>query len=232
MNIGIINLSVDFGETYSEVLRKNDNQVTIMTIDNFEKKIFECDGVIICEDTEQDARHTCSILAKLKERTAAPVWIFSSNFQKIMRFVYLELGSLGVLTDDYEIGELKLIIYNTLNKLKVNHICEVIPAMMNNELDVDKKIFQLIPANRSIKIDKEEILLTRLEYKAIELLYGHRNTVVTYKELSESIWKKESNIKNNQVANLIFNLRKKINDDAFAPILIHTVRSEGYMLNL
>ncbi|MBP1046738.1 response regulator transcription factor [Enterococcus sp. BWM-S5] len=233
MCVGVINLSVEFEDSYSEALRQNDNPVVLLTSDNFEKGVSECDGVIICEDSAQDTARTCSILLKLKETSDVSVWVLSSNLQKVIKTVYLKLGALDVLLDDYEAEDLALIVSNSLNKIKTNQSCEVEEPAVNDDDSSSTKGLRMIPRNHSVKIDgRKEIPLTRLEYKTMELLYRFQNNTVTYEELFESIWGEGFNNHNYRVANLIFHLRGKLEDDAVNPMLIRTVRSKGYMLDL
>ncbi|MBL1229332.1 response regulator transcription factor [Enterococcus sp. BWB1-3] len=236
MNIGVINLSIKFEESYSEILEKNDINVVQLTADNFEERESECDGMIICEDAVQDTACTCSILLKLKEKPNVYVWVMSSNLQKIMRSVYLQLGALGIIPEDLEPNELQLFISNNLNKCKKaffyegKHLKKLEPE---EEVMSGTKSLELIPRNHSVKINgKKEIPLTRLEYKTMEILYKNKNNTVIYKELFELIWDKEFNNQNYRVANLIFHLREKIESDAVDPMIIRTVRSKGYMLCL
>ncbi|MBL1228264.1 winged helix-turn-helix domain-containing protein [Enterococcus sp. BWB1-3] len=241
MNVGVISLSIKLEESYSEELKKNDINVVSLTIEDFEKRESECDGLIICEDAVKDMARTCSILLKLKKKPNALVWIFSPNLQKSMRSIYLQLGALGTMSEDYESGELQLFIANNLNKHKVSRVYGIDYSTLSEETTAATKKIQLIPRNQSVKINGErEILLTRLEYKTIELLYERKNSTVTYKELFKLIWNEGFNdekhqVANNEkhrVANLVFRLREKIEADVVKPEIILTVRSQGYMLSL
>lgn len=233
MNLGVINLSVEFGKSYSEALLKNGITLTTLGIEEFEEKIPTLDGMIICEDGKQDTARTCSILLNLKENASTYVWVFSSNLQKIMRTVYLQLGASGVVSEDYEPEELRLTISNNLTKSKVRNCCSTDQSKMTGQEKAEGEEMELIPRNHSVKINgRKEIPLTRLEYKTMELLYQHKNKTVAYKELFEAIWGEGFNNQNYRVANLIFHLREKIEEDSISPVLIRTVRSKGYMLSL
>lgn len=234
MNVGVVNLSSEFGKSYLEAFKENDINVTTLNLESFEKEITGFDGVVICENSAKDTARTCSILLKLKERANTHIWVFSSNLPKIMRTVYLQLGVLGIISEECEPEELQLIISNYLLRSDKSSYC-IGDQFGTVDLDGfgDENI-QLIPRNHSVKINnQEEIPLTRLEYKAMELLYEHVNNTVLYKELFEAIWGEGFDIQNNyRVANLIFHLREKIEDNSVSPLLIRTVRSQGYMLSL
>ncbi|MBL1227378.1 winged helix-turn-helix domain-containing protein [Enterococcus sp. BWR-S5] len=231
VNTGIISLSAKLAEPYSEELMKHNMNVMPLTMENFEQYVDQLDAVIIRENAEQDVRHTCQLLVKIKESSDAFVWVFSPNTPVSMRIVYLQLGAVGVISDDCKADELQLIISNSVYKRK-----GMKRAVVNTDSDqVDekgkKKFVELIPRNSSIRIDgMKEIPLTKLEYRAIDFLYRNMNAAVTYQEIFETVWEKEFDNKNYRVANLIFHLREKIEKDASNPILIQTVRSKGYML--
>lgn len=177
--------------------------VTILTIDNFEKEVSKLDGVIICENGESDTAHTCYVLLKIKEISNVYSWVFSFNQQKNMRMVYLRFGALGVITEDYEAEELQVTISNNLEKNKTK---------LNIGTSVGTEKFQLIHRNHSMKINgRKEIFLTRLEYKIMDILYENRNNTVIYKVLFKAIWGEELLAQKYKVrvANLIFHLREK-----------------------
>lgn len=234
MKAGIINLSADFADSYSEELKRNDINVVQLTSDDFEQKVSELDAVIIRENQDEDTARTCSILLKLKEKSDAYVWVVSTNVQKVMRTVYLQLGALGVISEECDESELQLIISNSLNK-RSEHLIEKRAAAAEtfstlSESTANGRI-ELIPRNFAVRIDgKKEIPLTRLEYKMMEILYTHKNNTVTYEELSEEVWSETFKNKTYRIANLIFHLREKIEDDAVNHTIIRTIRSKGYML--
>lgn len=232
MKIGVINLSTEFGESYLKAFKKNGINVTTLTVGNFENEIVGLNGVIICEDSTQDTAHTCSILLKLKATTNVRTWVFSSNFQKVMRSVYLQLGVLGVVSEEYEPDELQLVISNHFSRSDESiFFVENQTAIGQEKTRADN--VQLISRNHSVKINGlKEIPLTRLEYQVMELLYEHKNNTVSYKELFEGLWGEGFSNQNYRVANLIFHLREKIADSSGSPLWIRTVRSKGYMLSL
>ena len=232
VNTGIISLSDSLAEPYSEELIKHNMNVMPLTMENFEQYIDQLDAVIIRENPEQDVRHTCQLLVKIKESSDAFVWVFSPDTPVSMRIVYLQLGAVGVISDNCNADELQLIISNSVHKRKKQKHSSLDTETDQTDVDKEKKkLVELIPRNSSIKIDgMKEIPLTKLEYRAIDFLYKNTNAAVTYQEIFETVWEKEFDNKNYRVANLIFHLREKIEKDASNPILIQTVRSKGYML--
>lgn len=103
-------------QSYLEEFQKNSINLTTLTVESFENEITRFDGVIICENSAQDTAYTCNILLKLKESTNVCVWVFSSEIQKVMRTIYLQLGVLGIISEKYEPDELQMIISNHLTR--------------------------------------------------------------------------------------------------------------------
>ena len=84
---------------------------------------------------------------------------------------------------------------------------------------------------RKVYKDKEEILLTALEYRLLMIFVNHRGQVLSRKQLLELIWDVAGDFVNdNTLTVYIKRLRKKIEDDAQYPTVIETVRGMGYRM--
>ena len=76
--------------------------------------------------------------------------------------------------------------------------------------------------------DGEEVNLTRLEYNALVFLASNPGIVLTRTQIFEAVWNMESDTCHSSVANVIYNLRKKIEPDSRKPTYIKTVLGIGY----
>ena len=74
----------------------------------------------------------------------------------------------------------------------------------------------------------EEINLTRLEYSTLVFLASNPGIVLTRSQIFEAVWNMESDTCHSSVANVIYNLRKKIEPDSKNPVYIKTVLGVGY----
>lgn len=74
----------------------------------------------------------------------------------------------------------------------------------------------------------EEVNLTRLEYSTLVYLASNPGIVLTRTQIFEAVWNMESESCQSSVANVIYNLRKKIESDSRKPIYIKTVLGMGY----
>ena len=83
-------------------------------------------------------------------------------------------------------------------------------------------------SQRRVLRDGEEISLTRLEYSTLVLLASNPGIVLTRTQIFEAVWNMESDTCHSSVANVIYNLRKKIEPDSRKPTYIKTVLGIGY----
>lgn len=79
--------------------------------------------------------------------------------------------------------------------------------------------------------DGEEINLTHLEYSTLVFLASNPGIVLTRAQIFEAVWNMESDTCHSSVANVIYNLRKKIEPDSKNPTYIKTVLGVGYKFN-
>lgn len=81
---------------------------------------------------------------------------------------------------------------------------------------------------RRVFQDGEEVSLTRLEYSTLVYLASNPGIVLTRTQIFEAVWNMESESCQSSVANVIYNLRKKIEPDSRKPTYIKTVLGMGY----
>ena len=78
----------------------------------------------------------------------------------------------------------------------------------------------------------EEINLTRLEYSTLIFLASNPGIVLTKTQIFEAVWNMDSDSCHSSVANVIYNLRKKIEPDSKNPTYIKTVLGVGYKFDI
>ena len=83
-------------------------------------------------------------------------------------------------------------------------------------------------SQRRVFQDGEEVSLTRLEYSTLVYLASNPGIVLTRTQIFEAVWNMESDTCHSSVANVIYNLRKKIEPDSRKPTYIKTVLGIGY----
>ena len=91
------------------------------------------------------------------------------------------------------------------------------------------------PKNLTVLKNDKEVYLTRLEFIFLDLLLNNRGKAVSYEEIYQYLWPNKSEYNYNiqvRISNLVFLVRKKIENDPKKPIFIKTIRSIGYMFEL
>lgn len=81
---------------------------------------------------------------------------------------------------------------------------------------------------RRVLKDGVDISLTRLEYGTLCYLAASPGRVFTKAQIFEAVWSMESESCQSNVANVICNLRKKIESDSQNPTYIKTILGIGY----
>ena len=81
---------------------------------------------------------------------------------------------------------------------------------------------------RKVFQDGQEVNLTRLEYSTLVFLASNPGIVLTSEQIFEAVWNMDSDSCHSSVVNVIYNLRKKIEQDSKNPTYIKTVLGVGY----
>ncbi|OJG99394.1 hypothetical protein RV18_GL001462 [Enterococcus termitis] len=189
------------------------------------------DLLILLENKPEQTGEICGQLLQLKKELDSLIWIWATAQNEMNRMVYLKLGADGVMTDHLKLEEWVLIVSNALRRKAMNgqHSEEKIVSKNNGGGLV------LNIRNRSIMVNEnDEIRLTNLEYKAMDILFQNVGETVTYEEIYKAIWgeKENEHRKVYRISNLIFHIRKKFEEEIGTSKAIRTVRSKGYVLTV
>jgi len=165
-------------------------------------------------------RDGLSMIKLLKqEGLTSPILILSARGDVDDRVKGLREGGDDYLTKPYAFSEL-------LARLEV-----LIRRVQPEEAETSYQLSDLI-LNRlthSVKRNGQEILLQPREYRLLEFLMKHANTVVTRTMLLENVWDYHFDPQTNVIDVHISRLRTKI-DKGFDTPLLNTIRGAGYIL--
>ncbi len=165
-------------------------------------------------------RDGLSMIKLLKqEGLTSPILILSALGDVDDRVKGLREGGDDYLTKPYAFSEL-------LARLEV-----LIRRVQPEEAETSYQLSDLI-LNRlthSVKRNGQEILLQPREYRLLEFLMKHANTVVTRTMLLENVWDYHFDPQTNVIDVHISRLRTKI-DKGFEAPLLNTIRGAGYIL--
>lgn len=126
----------------------------------------------------------------------------------------LELGAEDYITKPFSIKELMARINRIILRNKKNTIIQV----QNIKFDMDKMV---------VYRDNENVELTNLELKILNLLFLNLNKVVKRSEIIDKIWKWTGNdVNDNTVTVYLKRIREKIKTD-----IIITIKGIGYRID-
>lgn len=236
-NIGIISSSTKTNQdTYIDALEES--KYNISYLDDKSKLDLvtdELDALIIEEtETKNQMSVICESIIKVREQSSALVWILSENTDKSTRIVYMKLGADGIINTSIDSDELVLFIQGNLKRYskKSQKSQDSYEEKRLMETTPTKKRVELVPSNFSVLLNgKQEVSLTKLEFRTIELLSNHVGQALTYEEIYKNVWNGGDEDKQYRVANIIYHLRRKLEVEESDEEYIKTIRSKGYMLN-
>jgi len=83
-------------------------------------------------------------------------------------------------------------------------------------------------AQRAVRYDEREVVLTRLEYRLLSAFVRHPNQVLSHDQLRELVWGDTLSTSRDEVKLYVGYLRRKLDPDAPRTTPIETVRGFGY----
>lgn len=240
--VGILSSSNKLEEEIVTLFKQVKVNVNLIQTEKIDEHLHSYDGIIIHEEKDSNFSRMCELFLVIKGKFSFYVWIFSEQVSSINRQIYLQLGADSIFGDTHFPEEIALHIKNALDRQK-NFYQKSLEAQTNKPhyLHAKKKeldsCFKLNAKNLSLEIVEGknqgvEISLTRLEYQLLNVLYSRPREAFTYKEIYECLW--EENYQENpyRISNLVFHIRGKLMKATINPMIISTVRSKGYMLDI
>ncbi|MGX7244372.1 winged helix-turn-helix domain-containing protein [Enterococcus quebecensis] len=230
--IGFLTSEETTNGTHTNCLKKKGWEVTLIKKANPIEGETQFDAILIHED---DMATTCGWLIELTQKIKVPIYLLSKEDDSHANVVYLQLGGEICFSSKIDPEEFLITLNNLLARVTVNKQQVKVGNHLkkdNSGLDSD---FVLVPNNLAVIIDgEEEISLTRKEFQAMEILYNNPGRAISYEEFKETLWESETDIedKNYRIANTVFHLRSKIEQNTTKPRFIKTVRSKGYMFKV
>lgn len=183
---------------------------------DLQSELRRLDGIVLYAIEGHEAIYEW--IVEVRKQSTIPMWVcVPTKKVKIQSLLYLHLGVDGVFEAE-DIDEMVVSVKRTL----VQHTPSI-------EVKT-KSAITLIPEKLTLKVDKNEVELTKLEYRLVVSLLEHPDDMMGYQKLSDLVWD-GSNEKGTkaQLANLVCSVRNKLKPYE-KDILIKTIRTKGYSL--
>lgn len=164
-------------------------------------------------------------LMKLRESRNIPVILLSAKSEDSDKILGLTAGADDYVTKPFNPSELvarvksQLRRYTTLGSM----------VKQNGEIVIDG--LSINTENMAVKVDGEEIRLTPIEYRILELLAKNRKKVFSAEEIYRSVWNEETVVGDNTIAVHIRHIREKIEINPKEPKYLKVVWGIGYKID-
>lgn len=154
---------------------------------------------------------------ELQKRTSIPFLFLTAKGQSLDRILGLKLGAEDYITKPCEPEELILRINNILKRQ-----------------DTQPKVIQIgsytfHPFHYLLKYEESSIQLTEKESDLLSFLYAHNNSVVSRKEILETIWGENDYFLGRSLDVFMTRLRKYLQNDE--RIKLESVRGVGFRVS-
>ncbi|WP_211444515.1 response regulator [Collimonas humicola] len=171
------------------------------------------DGLTLCRNLRADSN--------------IPVIMLTARGEPLDRILGLEMGADDYLSKPFEPRELFARIRSVLRRTQA-----LPPNMVSPEaqqIQFGHWTLDLI-ARHLVNHDGLVVALSGAEYRILKVFLDHPNRVLNRDQLLELTQGRESDPFDRSVDIQISRLRQKLGDDARTPVIIKTVRNEGYVL--
>jgi DNA-binding response OmpR family regulator len=165
-----------------------------------------------------------TIYQQLREITAVPVIVVTASGNQDFAVRSLEMGAQDYVTKPFYTPELVARIKNALRQRK--------PAEPEPDMAFPSIGLRIDIVNHEVVLHGQSIYLTPQEFNVLKLLAEHAPKSLSFGAISQLLWGEDTQKHRSQIKNIIFLLRRKIEQDPGAPKLIVNYRSLGYQLNI
>lgn len=162
------------------------------------------------------------MLRRLREWSNVPVLILSVRDEAAEKVQALDAGADDFVTKPFDTAELlarmRVVQRRTLAESGA-------PVFTAGGLSVDF-------ATRQVHLNGSEVKLTPTEYSLLRVLVQHAGKVVTHRQLLRTIWGEKAETQAQYLRVYVTHLRKKLETQRDAPVLIKTEVGIGYRLSI
>ena len=164
-------------------------------------------------------------LMRVREKKNIPIILVSAKSQDCDKILGLTAGADDYITKPFNPSELvarvksQLRRYTQLGAMEpVKSSCIAINGLV---IDTDAK---------SVTVDGEEVRLTPIEYKILELLCRNPNRVFSSEQIYQNVWNYDNPVNDNTIAVHIRHIREKIEINPKEPRYLKVVWGIGYKI--
>ncbi|MCU6792522.1 response regulator transcription factor [Paenibacillus sp. WQ 127069] len=169
------------------------------------------------------------LIKKIRETHHLPVIFLSAKSQHHDKILGLELGADDYITKPFNPLEIVARVHALLRR--VHHFDAGNSRQKEND-KIDVGELTLDRTECKVYLSGQQIILTRTEFKILDLLMEHPGKVFTRNKIYESVWGDFYAYEDNAIMVHISNLRDKIEKDSKQPVYLKTIRGLGYKIEV
>ncbi|MBR3927399.1 MAG: response regulator transcription factor [Clostridia bacterium] len=164
-------------------------------------------------------------LMKLRESRNIPVILLSAKSEDADKIFGLTAGADDYVTKPFNPSELmarvksQLRRYTTLGSI----------GKQKGEIVIDGLCVNT--ESKTVKVDGENVRLTPVEYKILELLARNRGKVFSAEDIYSNVWNEQSAVGDNTIAVHVRHIREKIEINPKEPRYLKVVWGVGYKID-
>ena len=164
-------------------------------------------------------------LMKLRESRNIPVILLSAKFEDTDKIFGLTAGADDYVTKPFNPSELMARVksqirrYTTLGSL----------GKQNGEIVIDGLCVNT--ESKTVHVDGENVRLTPIEYKILELLIRNRGRVFSAEDIYSKVWNEQTVVGDNTIAVHVRHIREKIEINPKEPKYLKVVWGIGYKID-
>lgn len=163
-------------------------------------------------------------LMKLRETKNIPVIIISAKSENADKILGLTAGADDYITKPFDPPELVARVKSQLRRYTQLGAME----KKSGRIVIDGLV--LDTESKTVTVDGEQVRLTPIEYKILELLCRDRGRVFSSEDIYRSVWNEESVVGDGTIAVHIRHIREKIEINPKEPRYLKVVWGIGYKI--
>lgn len=214
-------------ESFSEGLEQNGFLVDIASGDDaITNSAVAGDYALILLNSMRPGLAGLNAVQSVRRRTDAPLLVLTDRDSVAARMAGLELGASDYLVKPFSLFELlarvKVLARHPNTHRHINISLHPQPVLQLADLELNE---------RTAKCSRDgiELGLTKREFALLLVLLRNQGRVMSRQKLARRVWNMDLDETSNAVDVAILRLRSKL-DAPFEAKLLHTVRSQGYVL--
>lgn len=217
MRILIVEDEVELGEIVQDYLRAQDFETLLVNdgVEALQKIVHEYWDLVLL-DLMLPGKDGLSICQEARKVTQVPIIMMTAKVEEIDRLLGLELGADDYICKPYSPRELVARVKAVLRRTR--------PAE-------DETHFYLDQTNLSVHFQGQNIEVTAVEYRLLDILLSNRNRVISRDHLKKHAYNDHRVVNDRTMDSHITKLRKKLSQ-LTPEEFIHSVYGVGYKLQI